>query len=297
MGPTKSVPLGIAAILGVFSGCIGSGGSSEIVPPDLGDAGGGAVAGVVTDASLAPLPGAVAALDGNERAATTGDDGRFRIVGVPPGKHTLFVQALGYESAATSVEVAEGQTTEVSVVLEVLPVIEPYHETTLFDGYMACAVGFPRPAGTGPSNYDCKDVAGNRIIHRVDVTPDLASDLTELVWSRNALTAPRELKLERHTFVDCNNQCTGSNMDPFYQSQGRSPHVVHTFTPYDKITDAAPDGAYTVLYRVEATPWNLTVSAENIPFVVFTLEHRFDLYATMFYHEPGAPDFQARPDA
>lgn len=86
--------------------------SAVAVRSDLGTAG-GLVAGTVLDAATGePLVGAQVALSDAGRGAVTGNDGRFRLPDVPPGRHDLRIESLGYETVAARVEVGpEGGTT------------------------------------------------------------------------------------------------------------------------------------------------------------------------------------------
>jgi TonB-dependent starch-binding outer membrane protein SusC len=73
----------------------------------------GTVSGRVTDkASGTPLSNAVITVVGTQRGARTGDDGAYRITGVPVGAHAVRVNRLGYTAASTQLTVpAEGEAT------------------------------------------------------------------------------------------------------------------------------------------------------------------------------------------
>jgi TonB-dependent SusC/RagA subfamily outer membrane receptor len=62
-----------------------------------------AVAGVVTDASRAPVAGATVRVRGTELVATTAADGTFALAGVDPGEVTLDVEAPGQPPASLAV--------------------------------------------------------------------------------------------------------------------------------------------------------------------------------------------------
>jgi hypothetical protein len=71
----------------------------------------GAIDGFVTDTSLAPLSDATAWILGSKLEVATGENGRFRIVGLPAGGYLLMVRRMGYVAASTAVQVSEGDTT------------------------------------------------------------------------------------------------------------------------------------------------------------------------------------------
>jgi outer membrane receptor protein involved in Fe transport len=84
----------------------------------------GAVAGLVTDASGAPVPGAVVSLEvsGNRiRSVQTAADGRFSMEGAPSPQTVVRVRANGF---AESVTPLDGEQAPVRVVLHPRPLVE-----------------------------------------------------------------------------------------------------------------------------------------------------------------------------
>jgi len=81
----------------------------------------GVIDGVVTDTSLAPLADATASILGSEIRVTTGSNGRFRVVALPPGDYVLMIRRLGYAPSSTVAHVAERDTLRASFTLERLP--------------------------------------------------------------------------------------------------------------------------------------------------------------------------------
>ncbi len=78
----------------------------------------GTITGLVTGAPEGrPLSGAAVILDGT-RGITTGNDGRFMIGKVSAGTHTLEVRILGYTTQHETVDVIDGTTSTVSLLLE-----------------------------------------------------------------------------------------------------------------------------------------------------------------------------------
>ena len=74
--------------------------------------GGDTLSGRIVDTTGAPVVGATATVIELRRVARTGPDGAFRIAGVPAGRYTVSVRALGYAPTARAVTVAgEGPTT------------------------------------------------------------------------------------------------------------------------------------------------------------------------------------------
>jgi outer membrane receptor for ferrienterochelin and colicins len=73
--------------------------SAVLVPllslPAIAQAQTGVLAGLVTDSTKNPLPGAQITLVGTRFGSTTGMDGRYRVIGLPTGSYTVRVQRIG----------------------------------------------------------------------------------------------------------------------------------------------------------------------------------------------------------
>ncbi|MEK6974859.1 MAG: carboxypeptidase-like regulatory domain-containing protein [Candidatus Thermoplasmatota archaeon] len=95
----------------------------------------GAIAGVVVDEAIRPVPGAVLATpDG--RNATSDDNGVFRLGLLEPGFYALAARATGFLTMQASVEVVAGETAtlKVQLVRDIRP--QPYLVTYPYDAYM-----------------------------------------------------------------------------------------------------------------------------------------------------------------
>lgn len=66
----------------------------------------GNIAGRVVDENALPLPGATIMLEGTQMGATSDVNGFYRINGLEPGKYTITVSYIGYESQTKSLEIA-----------------------------------------------------------------------------------------------------------------------------------------------------------------------------------------------
>jgi TonB-linked SusC/RagA family outer membrane protein len=71
---------------------------------------GGIVAGTVTDEAGQPLAGALVSVAGTDLEARTDEGGRYTIVGVSPGPHTVRATQVGYNARELAVPVVAGQT-------------------------------------------------------------------------------------------------------------------------------------------------------------------------------------------
>ncbi|MDQ6871032.1 MAG: carboxypeptidase-like regulatory domain-containing protein, partial [Gemmatimonadota bacterium] len=78
----------------------------------------GTITGRVTDAaSSGPVPSAQVQIVGTTRGAVTGDDGRFRIVGIRAAQYQVRVLRLGYQASVQTVNVPVGGTADANFSL------------------------------------------------------------------------------------------------------------------------------------------------------------------------------------
>lgn len=135
------VPRGFALCLTVIlvSGCVGgtdpgSGSAASstssappppAAPPEV-TADTGSVRGIVVDDELRPLVGASVGILKTNTETRTDEGGAFTINGVAPGTVAVTAQALGYEAAARSVDVAAGQVAWANFTLQPVAIDETY---------------------------------------------------------------------------------------------------------------------------------------------------------------------------
>lgn len=104
----------------------------------------GILLGVVVDAAIRPIDGAVIALalpDGSKEESSTDDQGRFAFGDLDPGTYFLAVSHALYLPVQASAEVVAGEDDPpvLRVQLERLFSQDPYSELIAYDGYLACA--------------------------------------------------------------------------------------------------------------------------------------------------------------
>lgn len=79
----------------------------------------GTVEGHVTDArSQEAVAGVMLEVEGIQSRAITGDDGHYRMAGLPPGTHTIVARRVGYAPARQAVTVLDGQTAQADFLLK-----------------------------------------------------------------------------------------------------------------------------------------------------------------------------------
>jgi hypothetical protein len=132
-----------AFALGLFllSGCAASSSSGAAGRPGGAPTGAtGEVRGVVTDEALTPIAGALVAALGLNRTTTTDSMGTFLLAEIPIGNVVIAVQALGFEPSSRKVEVKDGGSVEIAIVLRATESPVPYHTTRIEQGIIGCGV-------------------------------------------------------------------------------------------------------------------------------------------------------------
>lgn len=140
-GPTVVLLLALGALAGCAEEVPDEGGlkladgSTLVLDGEGTSATLGAIAGVVVDEAIRPVPGAELATTGGH-TATSDDNGVFRLGNLEPGFYVLAVQAEGFLAAKTSVEVVADETATLKVQLsrDVRP--QPYRVTFPYEAYM-----------------------------------------------------------------------------------------------------------------------------------------------------------------
>lgn len=80
----------------------------------------GAITGQVTASETGdPISGAQVFVRGTDLGTLTGENGRFRLTGVAPGRQTVRVTLIGYQPVSRQVTVTGGEVTTVNVTLQV----------------------------------------------------------------------------------------------------------------------------------------------------------------------------------
>src|SRR5215470_10185054 len=132
----------------------------------------GIIVGRVTDTrSGEPIAGVAVQVVGTRLGAATGDDGRYRIVGVPAGSHTVAALRIGFVSSRLPVTVAAGATVT--------------HEV----GLKATAVTLDQIVVTGTAGETERKAIGNAV-STIDASTEMLKatppDLANLLRSRAA---------------------------------------------------------------------------------------------------------------
>jgi hypothetical protein len=126
------------------------------VPEPTVDAGSGsgAMAGVVVDEAIRPVPGADVRAEGHFNV-TTDTGGRFVVEGLEPGNYLVHVTADGFLPMQTGVEVTAGDATTVRLLLTRDLSPRPYNFTYHFTGYTKLWLGQKAIEDKAPGTTEC----------------------------------------------------------------------------------------------------------------------------------------------
>lgn len=290
-GTVGSVFVAIAVLL---SGCGGQppgpAGSPTPTAPVVGDDS-GAIEGTISNDELDPIRNAQVALQsGVADPALTNEDGRFVFSEVPPGRHVVFVTALGYSSEARSVDVIAGEVSQVSVQLDPISPDEPFSSTEIKEGYIACGSGAGQSEVGGFTQVACGSQDPNqKFLFNYTFTDDLKGILFEMTWKpTQALSTDLVLNVEKD---GCGVTC--GDADTFAQVQGCC--YIRIALPVEDMTKPAGELPATDFVGHDGTIQSRTFPAfgeQDNPVTVFTAQ-AFEIHVEYFY---GAlpPDWETR---
>jgi hypothetical protein len=292
----------------LLAGCAGTTATTE-TPPGImidPDAEVGAVEGRVVDDAVNPIAGAQVGitLDSGILQAVADAQGGFVIPNVPAGRHTIGAIALGYTSAAKSIEVAVGEVTSVTLALVPIPVVEPYVETFgPYQGYFECRMA--RLGTTGECGWGGGSVPhptqlypNDKSIFRFNITSeDYRTFVGDMRWQQGSFATSTAMRLAFSYDKRTSNHwfCSGEGPNPL-QWRWEYPDVESSVcTSSQDGADGEPDRPY-----IKDNPMR---AYANVPFgtntnpVYLSLQQKFDVIVTVFYGEPAPAEFNGFPDA
>jgi hypothetical protein len=200
-----------------FAGCTAAPGQSAPEPsPTFSDLL-GSIVGTVVDEELNPITNAQVALGSSVKdALLTQSDGSFRFDGLPPGPETLYVAAIGYQAAASRIQVEAGKVQEVAIRLSDIASAVPFSTLDVRRGLIACGSGAGFN-GSGITQVGCGAADPNQeFLFNYTFGKNLAGILFEMTWTpTQALSRDLALIVEKD---GCGVQC--SENDTFVQLQG-----------------------------------------------------------------------------
>lgn len=289
-----------------FSGCIGSERGEGGVAGSTGE--GVELVVRVVSRELFPLVEALVRLNETDVEARTDIEGTVTFGGLLPGTYHVFAEALGYYPATRRVELSFDEADPLVLVLEELPLVEPFHLVFIRNGISSCEV--PLVFGWISEAEVCA-AAGipGRSFFNASFEDGWAFASLELTWKGSGWFAlwvyPCETRCVRdkiHGYrvgpnpvrLDAFPGETGVGKDrqfyiPFPKGAGR----IETFTPY------AGEFAEQINAVVPQSACGGGIHDQRCAGVGISFERRFTLYISQFYHQaPADPkNYTALPDS
>ncbi|HEX9816136.1 MAG TPA: carboxypeptidase-like regulatory domain-containing protein [Candidatus Thermoplasmatota archaeon] len=312
----QAVRLGLTGFVGLLlmaavSGCVAEGAPAVAAPeaqPAEFDETTGGIEGLVHDDNFLPVSNAIVALgDLPEIQGTTDEGGRFSFSHVPAGEHTLFVSALGYESAGKSIEVAAGIVTQMDFILVVIPIETPFYEIKTLSGLFGCGTSWrPAVVYSGIAICGALDIVGDPtnadnfllVWQTTGPVEAWSAAVFETVWTSNqAFGSGLSVNWEK-------NGCANVADARFVRTAGHSPLRARLAgeefaEKMDNVTDNSCSDECTfddcrLMTRVFSMPD--TLGASSPADVGFTFQQVFHQYLTEFYYDDGPETFSAVVD-
>lgn len=302
-----------------LSGCVGSQAGPAAEPGATGksvvqasgepisDA--GSIVGSVVDDSLAAIAGAQVAVLDLQLTAVTDEGGGFEFQNLAPGTYRVAAAALGYDSAAKSVNVVQGESAPVQFLLAKIAVVEEWVEILgPWSWYFECRLG--TPVLTGPCG--AVSLPNDKASQNFTMTDDVVDFVGELRWQPGSFATSKALRMSfsyvgrpsTHWF------CTATSPTPLQwhynlPSGLESPSDGCQTPPYCGI--GASQGVSSGDHKVPTTEDSLLVYT-NTPFgcatqgdpthaVELSLQQRLEAAVTMFHGGDKPLVYTVFPDA
>lgn len=278
-----------------FAGCVGA--PAQVAQPSAAEevAGptGKVVRGTVVDDELRPIAGAAVTHLGGPSNATTDQDGRFVMDGLPSSKDIL-LQARHplYRAQTLSVNLEFVREADVRFVLGGGPGPAGYHVTNTTEGEITCQVAAGSHHGSpGFYKYSCQDIAGNVMqvsdeIVRIPVDPGIGVVIVELLWEPQSQAADI-MGLTVYASTSEEELLIGS----LHSFPGG--HYIAMKASTAAMQSAKLNGGFIESY-VHVDPGTLD---EHIPNAGVVVQQGFTLYTTAFYGEMPPPVWSALDEA
>ena len=145
----KLVPI-LAVLVLVLAGCTSGGGDDPLAGAgddapqvDATDTTGG-IRGVVVDERIVPVQGASITINPGNKSISTDQNGLFAVSGLEPGEYFVKATHPLYNEVQQAATVVAGDAEPKPLKLQLTRVIlaNPYKETFVFDGFIACSQDF-----------------------------------------------------------------------------------------------------------------------------------------------------------
>ena len=216
----------------------------------------GSIYGTVVDAKDGePLAGANVLLEGTNKGASVGAEGKFEISGIEPGTYTLITRFIGYREVKREVTVTDGQSLEVNIKLKA--------ESIGLDEVVVTATGEmrSREVGTSLSRVTSGDFESGAVSNAQDILTGRVTGATILANSGNPgaggtirLRGNNSISQSNNPIIYVDGVRISSDDTPTHQASRQSASPLNDINPNDiKSIDVVKGAAATTLYGTEAS--------------------------------------------
>jgi len=266
----------LAAALTVLAGC------AEETPPradtdpvPLGPP----LAGWVLSPALVPLEGAEVIVQGENITVTADSGGRYAFEDLPTGTPLVVVAAAdGFVPSPKSVTLRPATAHLVNFTLEAVPVLEPYHRTVPYQGFLSCALVTEGP--TGQNGYPCGVDGTDERAWDVPVDAGVQGIIVEVAWEPvTELARDLNVTVETVGFGDLDAVLA--------EAEGAS--VLRA-----QVAQAAAERYYTGqggILRIQVDIGADADADEAGAGVGLAVQQTFEVFVTAFYHAPPPAGF------
>jgi hypothetical protein len=304
---------GALLLMMALAGCSGSkdgeatgdgGPDSNVVAPGDRRPDAATILGVVLDDSALPIQGAQAGVVEADLVATTGADGRFVFDNLAPGKHTLIVQRLGFDTQAQKVVLEANQELRVTITLLSLAVNEPRYEIKgPHQGLIACSMsttGAPilLGASAGGCNYYGVFGQSNNTMRFKLSQEDIKAAVGEMQWDPSAYATSSRLQ---STFsytgrTSTHWWCSGASTTPVRWVYNTDANLKSCSTTGSASAEPVPRMDLELIVFANMDFVSATSTSNPRPADIAIQQH-YDTYVTLFYGMDPPEDWTAFPDA
>lgn len=292
------LPVLLAAAI-ALAACMGGGDAALEVeagacadPPCVGAS---ALSGQVVDDEQRPVAGANVTLEPGAVATRSDDRGRFAFAAVAPGAYELVVARAGFAPSATPVNLTGGAPLEVTVRLVPILAEDAFHEVIgPLSGMFSCGIGTPARIAMCHTYGEAAFAADKP---RLDFRMSAAHWQTfvgEMRWTQG--TAATSTHLANYMSFDGAKNgvhwwCAADGPSP---TLFRFERILPSVCSDQGVTNPLPSPDMTLVVAADV---GFAGSDAADPPLRVAVEQRFHLMMTIFYGEPGPPEWTAFADA
>lgn len=254
-------------------------------PYALGEGVTNVLQGRVLSPDETPLADAVVELISLRLNVTTNEVGEYRFESLEPRDYLVVASKDGYRTKTQRAIIEDGKIYELNFKLDEKPLALPYDELQTWTGMLACQAAYAtNPEAT--THYNCGEALDtvNDDWQEFSFAPGGAQVVIEAAWQpTQSASTSLMMTVESVGF--------GHQDLVFGQISGESPLKLPI--SQSMMSKYYPQGG---TIRVQMATATGALGQPDTYDVGFAVQQGFDVYVTIFYIEPGPPNFSAVPE-